>query len=250
MKALTSMGLKSRFRATTLWQGFRCGLGLAAIVVLSAAASAQNSGSSQTLNVNGRQSSAAVVQMNGHSYVDLDALARAVGGSISYAGNQISLTLPTNGANAATTAPTTTQPAPAGTTPTPGFSKAFLGAAIEEAATLREWHAAIGSAIRNGYPITVDTFAGFRAQSQTNLRLASVAATTDSDRSAYQLLSIVFQNMGTLTDRYVNKRANMTYISPDSLENDGLNQRTVACGHSLSAMAASGQFYDDGTCRQ
>jgi hypothetical protein len=55
--------------------------------------------------------------------------------------------------------------------------------------------------------------------------------------------------MSTLTDRYLDKRANMSYISPDSLENDSLNQSIVTCGHSLSAMAASGQFNDDGSCR-
>jgi hypothetical protein len=92
-------------------------------------------------------------------------------------------------------------------------------------------------------------FTPYRAQSQTNLRLVSVAIATDSDRNAYALLNTLFQNMSTLTDRYLDKRANMSYISPDSLENDGLNQSIVTCGHSLSAMAASGQFNDDGSCR-
>ncbi len=123
-----------------------------------------------------------------------------------------------------------------------------MSAAIEEAATLREWHAALASAIQNGYPFSAGMFAAYRAQSQTKLRLVSVASSTDSDRSAYALLNTLFQNMGALTDRYLAKRANLTYISPDSLDNDSLNQRIVACGHSLSAVAASGQFYDDGSC--
>ena len=54
--------------------------------------------------------------------------------------------------------------------------------------------------------------------------------------------------MVKLTDKYVTARANMSYISPDALENDSLNQRFVACGRSLGAMAASGQFMDDGSC--
>jgi hypothetical protein len=54
--------------------------------------------------------------------------------------------------------------------------------------------------------------------------------------------------MVKLTDRYVAARANMTYISPDALQNDSSNQRLVTCGHSLGAMAASGQFVDDGSC--
>ena len=54
--------------------------------------------------------------------------------------------------------------------------------------------------------------------------------------------------MVKLTDKYVAARSNLTYISPDALQNDGLNQRFVACGRSLGAMAASGQFVDDGSC--
>jgi len=51
-----------------------------------------------------------------------------------------------------------------------------------------------------------------------------------------------------ITYKYIALRYNMTYISPDSLQNDSLNQRLMACGRSLSAMAASGQFVDDGSC--
>ena len=96
--------------------------------------------------------------------------------------------------------------------------------------------------------MTAGLLAPYRAQSTTNLRLASAAISTASDRGAYQLLSNEFQNMGQLSDKYVAKRANMTFISPDALQNDDLNQRFVACGHSLGAMAASGQFVDDGSC--
>ena len=74
------------------------------------------------------------------------------------------------------------------------------------------------------------------------------AAVTPSDHSASQLLNKAFQNMTKLADKYVNMRANMTYISPDALQNDGLNQRLIACGRSLRSMAASGQFVDDGSC--
>jgi hypothetical protein len=123
-----------------------------------------------------------------------------------------------------------------------------LNAAIEEAATLREWHAALASSIANGYPLSAGSLAPYRAQATTNLRLASAAVSTDSDRSAYQLLSNLFQNMAKLADKYVAARANMTYISPDALQNDSSNQGLITCGRSLSAMAASGQFVDDGSC--
>jgi hypothetical protein len=81
-----------------------------------------------------------------------------------------------------------------------------------------------------------------------SLRLAGVAASTDADRNAYQLLSNESQNMSQLSDKYLAQRANLTYIAQDALENDDLNQRIVACGHALGAMAGSGQFVDDPSC--
>src|SRR5580704_2040654 len=223
----------------------------AVFLALPLVASAQNAATSQTLIVNGQQGVVPLIQVKGRSYVDLEALARAAGGSISYAGNQIALTIPGSpGPSTDTTsiAPPSAQPPASAPASNPGFSKGFLNAGIEAAATLREWHATLASAIQNGYPVNANSFVGYRTQSQTNLRLASVAATTDSDRNAYQLLNNEFQNMAKLSDRYVERRANMTYISPDSLQNDGLNQRFISCGRSLSAMAASGQFNDDGSC--
>jgi hypothetical protein len=243
----TSPTVKARFplpRAISTFGAF-------ALLALAAPAHAQQSDSPQTLILNGQQSSVPVVQMKNRSYVDLDALTRALGGSISYGGNQIALSLPSVNRSSSSDPNANSGPTPATSAPPPpaGFSKAFMSAAIEEAATLREWHAALASAIKNGYPMAPGMFGPYRAQSQTNLRLVSVACSTDSDRNAYALINTLFQNMGALTDRYLDKRANMTYISPDSLDNDGLNQRIVTCGHSLSAMAASGQFNDDGSCR-
>jgi hypothetical protein len=114
--------------------------------------------------------------------------------------------------------------------------------------TLREWHTALATAIQNGIPVDANWLAPYRNQAATNLRLASVAIQTNSDRRAFQLLTNEFQNMAKLADRYIAKRANLSYISPNALQNDDLNQRIVACGHSLGSMAASGQFLDDGSC--
>jgi len=217
-------------------------------LVMSGIALSQATNQNQTLIINGQSTQVSVIQVNGHSYVALEALANAVNGSLSSSGNQIALTLNIGAAPsapAASSAPPAPAPTPA---PNPGFSRGFLNAGIEQMATVREWHAALASAIQNGYPLTADMLAPYRAQATTNLRLASVAVSTDSDRSAFQLLNNVFQNMGRLADKYVAARANMDFISPNALQNDSLNQRLVACGHSLASMAASGQFVDDGSC--
>ena len=208
----------------------------------------QGADHNRSLIINGQSTQVPVIQVNGRTYVDVEALASSINGSVSFAGSQIALSVPLS---SATTVPAASAARPASSyapESNPGFSKGFLNAGIEEAATLREWHTALASAIQNGYPVTAAALAPYRAQATTNLRLASTAASTESDHNAYQLLNNEFQKMVKLTDKYVAARANMTYISPEALENDSLNQSFVACGHSLGAMAASGHFVDDGSC--
>src|SRR5580658_1349355 len=58
---------------------------------------------SRTLAISGQAGQAAVVRMQGKSYVELEALARLTHGSLSFNGNQVTLTMPASGANTATT---------------------------------------------------------------------------------------------------------------------------------------------------
>ena len=208
----------------------------------------QNVNQNRTLIINGQSTQVSVVQVNGRTYVDLAALASAVNGSLISDGNQIALSVPVGSATPAPPPAAATSASLAAPASNPGFSRGFLNAGIEAAATIREWHTALASAIENGVPVTAGILAPYRAQATTNLRLVSTALSTDSDRNAYQLLNNEFQNMAKLADKYVAKRANLSYIATDALQNDNLNQRFVACGHSLGAMAASGQFVDDGSC--
>ena len=71
---------------------------------------------------------------------------------------------------------------------------------------------------------------------------------TDSDKNAAQLIAAVYHKMELLSDQYVERRAAMTYIAPDSLQKDPLNESVVACGRALAAMAANGQFVDAPEC--
>jgi hypothetical protein len=230
-------------------QSFAWSLG-ALLLVVCGIALAQDANQPRTLIVNGQSGNVPVIQVNGRSYVDLEALARAANGSLSFSGKQIALTLPGSPASTNTTSAGTTSAAAPATAPpsNPGFSPGFLQAGIEQMATVREWHTALAAAIQNGTPVAANWLAPYRNQAATNLRLAQVAIQTNSDRRAFQLLTNEFQNMAKLADNYIAARANMTYISPDALQNDDLNQRIVACGHSLGSMAASGQYVDDGSC--
>jgi hypothetical protein len=222
---------------------------IAPMIVLS-----QGGGHKQTLIINGQSTQVPLIQVNGHPYVGLEALADALSGSLSSSDTMFALSFSigsTNGASSVTGASAPTAPAmqsQAAPASNQGFSKQFLDAGIEEMSTLREWHTALASAIQNGIPLSAGLLAPYKAQAATNLRLAEVAAVTPADHSAVQLLNNGFQNMGKLADKYINRRADLTYISPDALKSDELDQRLIACGRSLRSMAANGQFVDDGSC--
>lgn len=225
---------------------------VALLLAILAVALSLSAADRHTLILNGQSTDVLVIFVGSHPYVDLEALADALRGSVSSSGAMVALTLPVSSASpppapitsSAAPAPVPTQPIP----PNPGFSREFLNAGIEEMSTLREWHSALQTAIQNGIPLSEGLLQPYRAQATTNLRLTSVAATTTADRNGYQLLNNVFLNMGKLSDKYVNMRASLTYIAPDALQNDELNKRIMNCGHFLGAMAASGQFSDDGSC--
>jgi hypothetical protein len=172
------------------------------------------------------------------SYVELEALAKLIHGTLSFSGNQVTLTLPGVGANTATTIVGEKSE----------FSREFLRAAIEEMAMIREWRIALTNAVQNGIPIGDDWMAIYRGPALTNLRLTAVAASTDPDRSAYQLLLNEYDNMNKLSDRFVAAHTAQQYLPPDSLKDDALNLQILSCARSLASMATSGQFVDDGSC--
>jgi hypothetical protein len=129
-----------------------------------------------------------------------------------------------------------------------GFTKDFIRAGIEEMAVIREWRSTLINAVQLGHPVTIGWADNYRVRAQQSLRLASLAVSTESDRELFQLLTNEFNNMKKLCDRFVEANNSRTYVSPESLNNDPLDQRIMNCARSLAAMAASGQFADDGSC--
>jgi hypothetical protein len=220
---------------------FSAWLMLAALLALPIFALSQAAQQNLTLIVDGRPGLATVVQMNGRSYVEIEALARLASGSLSFKGNQVILTLP---ASTASTVPiaSTTEPA------NQGFTKEFLRAGIEEMAAIREWRSVLANAVQHGYTITDDWLSVYRVQAAKSLTLASVAVSTDSDRDALRLLTNEFDNMQKLSNSILELRKSMDYISPTTLNDDPLDQKIMNCAHALASMAAGRQFLDDGSC--
>ncbi len=216
--------------------------GIFVVLIASAAGFAQAEHQSATLVVNGRNGKVATIQENGHTYVDLAALAQVGDGSLSFASNQIVLTLPASASavEAPKAADDTT------------LSREFMKAGFEEIALLREWGSAVGNAIQNGYPVQQQWATNYREQAANGLRLASVAAATNGDKSAQQLLSNEFDGVRQWSDRLVEASQKMNTakysMSPNSLREEPDTQKLITCWHSLGGMLGSGSFQDDDSC--
>ena len=217
----------------------RCVTVLVLLVAVPVICRAQAAPGGQTLAIAGMPGQAPVVQVNGRSYVDIEALARLTQGSISFRGMQTILTLPgsTGGASATDTGQ-----------PKQGFSPAFLRAGIEEMTVIREWRIALVNAVQNNTPVSEDWVGGFRRTADSKLALASAAATTASDRNAFQLLGNEFRNMQQLSDQFLALRSTVSYVAPNSFDNNPLDAKVLGCARALAAMAAANQFQDEPAC--
>jgi len=209
----------------------------------------------RTLLVTGRTGELAIVEMDGRLYVEIHALAQLTNSSLSFSGNRMVLTLPASSVHiesAPSSPASSARPEPAassgGQPAVVGFSKEFIRAAIEEMSVVREWRSTLTNAVQRGYPVTDDWIANFRDEARKSLRLVQVAATTESDRNAFALLTNVFNHMNKLSDRFLEANRTRTYISPDALNNDPFDQSILNCAHALAAMAANGQFVDEASC--
>ena len=214
---------------------------LAIVLVLPLAARAQAAREAGTLTIAGQTDQAAMVRLNGKSYVDVEALARITHGSIRFQGSQTILTLPGSANSVAPTAGT--QPVKA-----PQLSGGFLSAEIEALTGLREWRASLVYAIQNNYPVTDSWVSGLRRSAEAKLQLAIAAATTEPDQKAVELLRNDFTNMQQMSDQFLAMHAKANNIAPDSFDNNPLDQKILGCARALAGMAATKQFQDEPAC--
>lgn len=196
----------------------------------------------RVLIVTGYSGELAVVGISGRSYVEIEALAHLFNGSVTIQGDRMILTMPAQAESVSASASRAPQPVVS------GFSKDFLKAGIEAMSVIREWRGALTEAVQRGFPITGDWLNSYSARARQSLPMTSLAISTDSDRNAFQLLTNVFNNMQQLSDRFAQANKSMTYIAPDALNNDPLDQRILKCERALASMAASNQFVDEASC--
>lgn len=207
---------------------------------------AQAKQQASTLVLNGQPGQAAVVQIDGRAYVDLEGLARIANGSLSFRANRIVLTLPPSALSPPVAVP------PPNQMDTSALSRDFMRAGIEEIALMREWASPLAYAIQNGYPVTEQWVTGYREQAAHGLRLASVAASSEADRNALQLLTNEFDAVRQWSNKLMEARNSMNAaqyaMSSSALRDDPLSQKIITCGRFLASMLGSSSFQDDPSC--
>jgi hypothetical protein len=199
-----------------------------------------------TLVVNGQIGQAAMVRIDGRGYVDLAALAHITNGTLNFQEKRIVLTIPQSTESSSATAQLPDQ------VDDSAMSRDFMKAGIETITLMREWASPLAYAIQNGYNVTDSWVAGYREKAANGLRIASVAARTNADQNALQLLTNEFEALRDWSNKLVEAHNTMSAgkysTSPDALRNEPLSQKIVTCGRFLAPMLAGGTFQDDASC--
>ena len=204
--------------------------------------SAQDAAPAKTLVVNGHASPGAVVQMNGKSYVDVEAFAQAVDATVRFEANKVILTM----------AAAPAAPAPA--EKPAGLSREFSQAGIAALSDMREWRGGIASALRFG--VAAGNWLGpwlqdYQVKAQKSLDQASLAAKTDSDHKAAELLRNELTNVAqwdSQTQTTIQSLNAEPAINPASTESDPLRLKIADCSTFLVTMLVSGEFADNANC--
>jgi hypothetical protein len=218
-------------------------LALLTIVVM---ASAQTQRQNETLSIQGYTGQANVIRSQGRVLVDVQDLARITRGSLSFEKGQIVLTLTPSDAS---------EPA-RGSAGKAGFSPAFMRAAIEAMASVREWGGMLQVVVENGYPvgkaIAGNTIRAYQNRAADSIALASAAASTNDDHLGLELLKNEFNSVQAWAERFVNARNDMRAVnlttSEHPLKDDDEAQKMVHCGQFLAQMFAGATFEDDVAC--
>ncbi|MFZ0213043.1 MAG: hypothetical protein WBE20_12685 [Candidatus Acidiferrales bacterium] len=192
------------------------------------------------LRINGK-AAGTVLQVKGHSYVDIETVAKLTNGSVTFGPNQIVLTIPASTANTSATPPPSKK----------GLSRNFADAAIGALAEMREWKGAVGTMVTYGLAVSGTWAQTYHDRAETSLAQASVAASTNSDRNALQLLNNQYNNLskwasGVEADRQALNGAKT--VEPNALQNDPALAKFTECDRFLSSMLISGVFTDNGSC--
>src|ERR1700730_12340276 len=213
-------------------------LGLSLGLILSVSETVAQDTPTRTLIVNGQTLDAGVVLVQGRSYVDIEGLAEGMGGSVTFEANQISLTIP--------------GPPPSEAAQTSeGMSKDFQKIAVFTLDEMREWKGAISTVVTSGIPVVGTWSQDYHDRGEADVMQAGLAASTEPDRQALQLLQQQLTRLSEWADTVLGEREALNAdrtIDPNSLQKDQSLAKISKCGQFLSSMIVSGTFSDDSSC--
>jgi hypothetical protein len=202
----------------------------------------------RTLVVNGKAVSGAVIEVQGRTYVDLQALSQSVGGTLTVETDRITLAIPSAGGSA------TQVPRQVSGNVTPQFdhlSTNFRSAAIAALGEMRQWQGAMESVVTSGFPVVGQWPQDYRDRAESGMNQAKVAAMTDEDHSAAALLENDLAQLRAWSDAVVTERKNLNagrFVDPNSLKNDTALTKLSDCGRFLAGMISGGTFSDNASC--
>jgi len=222
------------------------------------------------LVVNGKNAGPVIRQIDGRSYVDIETLAQVTNGAVTIERHRIVVTIPASGSGStAIAAPVSAAPAnsapddagaddagaaPASAAPAQppqGLTRDFASAAIAALAEMREMRGAVRAMITYGLAVS-DTWAqDDQGRVMTAIRQAEVAATSEDDLHALQLLENEADKLVSWEDSvFASRRAlnGATTVDPNALQNDPALAKIRGCGQFLNAMLVSGVFADNPSC--
>ena len=192
------------------------------------------------LFINGKSTNVVVLQVDGRSYIDVETVAQITNGSVKFGPNQVALTIPNTDFDAGSQQDSARL-----------LSKDFASSAISTVAEMKEWKGTLGTLVKFGLAVDDSWAQVYHERVQESLQQTGIAASTNADRSALQLLNNQFANLAKWESVVIAERQNLNgarTVAPDSLQNDPVLAKFSNCGRFLIGMLGSGIFADNPSC--
>jgi hypothetical protein len=214
---------------------------LALVLALSGMLFAQST--NKTLVVNGRTAGAGVRQINGRLYVDLESLAQATNAVFTVEPHRVVLNLPPSDAGAVASDDSEQN--------SQKLSRDFSSAAISALAAMREWRVAVRAMVLYGLAVSETWVQTYHRQTLDALEQASVAASTEADKNALQLMRNEADMITAWANQVEADRQQLNaekVVDPNALKDDPTLAKIQKCSQFLNSMVLSGAYNDDPSC--
>jgi hypothetical protein len=194
----------------------------------------------KTLLVNGKPTGAVVHEIDGRSYVDVESLALITNGTLTFEADRVVLTIPDARSARAP-----------GEATAPGLSGAFANAAIAAVAGIQQWEGALRTMVTYGLAFSGAWAQSYQDQVAASITQASMAASTDFDRNALEMLNNEYGNLTNWASKLNAERQALDgsrTVDPNALKNDAAMTKITDCSSRLGAMLVSGDVVDEPSC--